>query len=802
MGIQVEKDEKSLLAVIYGSGDLEFGLVKALKRQHLRVIHLESETDALPILEKPAYIFFFAENTVPLANLKIQLREALISASRCGARLVVTLGDLDETYEQALEETLEKNSWPVTRAETRGKMDGPSGPLTEIAVGKLVRLAFSAHTMAKQILIGKEETAAKKPTSAQRVLSTQDVFNKLNQFKKKKVFRPKQAIGRLALFASLILISASLFLLILPTLRGIYNLNTAKNDLLSGQFDDAQIAATNAKADFTSAKQIALLIPMEGYFDSLVLGQTAADLFGRVAKIGPQTLLFAKSLSGGDSPNLGPVLAQIHAQVGPIKDDLGLIEAQTKNFPFFKKYLAEVPRARATLDQADNFLSVWPEILPPNKKQTFLLIFQNSAELRPTGGFIGSYGLVNFDSGKLTSWQIYDIYSADGQLRGQISPPDELLHFLNQPSWFMRDGNWAPDFPLTAKRLLWFLEKETGQQADGVIAINLGAAKKILEATGPVAVPDLSQTVSSNDFFEKAEYSSEINFFAGSTQKKDFLGAVARGMLAKVTAGASTNWPAMGQALFLALEQKDIMIYFNAPGAEKIAVDSGWGGAITNNACGDGVTNCLMVVEANLGLNKANYFIKREIGVASIIDQAGNIDTTITVRYHNASPSETWPGGKYKNYLRFLVPKGATVTGFDINNGRKPVISPILSAIELEKLTTNQFFVFQTQEAASFSSFGTLVEVPLKSDLTVVFQYRLPNKLVFAPQTNYTFNFLKQPGTGPDPLDVTLEYPGFLAPENSDSLGNLLPLVFPQKLIYNSDTTTDRKFEVKFVNKI
>ncbi len=467
-----------------------------------------------------------------------------------------------------------------------------------------------------------------------------------------------------------------------------------------------------------------------------------------------------------------------------------------------KKYADQIPLARQLITQADSLLVAWPEVVPATGKKTYLVVFQNSAELRPTGGFIGSYALVKIDNGRLLDWKIYDIYTADGLLRGTIAPPDEILHFLGQQGWFMRDANWAADFPLTAKRLLWFLEKETGQTADGVVAVNLGAVQKLLEATGPLALSDFNQTVSAGDFFQKAEFSSEINFFAGSTQKRDFLGAVAKAILEKMTADTNKNYPALASALVASLNEKDILLYFNSREAQKAALSAGWSGTVEKEECLRSLKNCLMLVEANLGANKANYFVKRSLRVDSVISKGGDIENTVTVLYRNDSPSDTWPGGAYKNYLRFLIPKGSRLVSFDLGSGQKPIVSPVLTAAELARISPDEFFVFQSKEN-NFDSIGTLVEIPIETDRTIVFRYRLPSKMSFAnSKSAYDFFFLKQPGTNADLLDFSLDYPSFLTPVKSGGRNGNVPLVFNQKLIYNSDLGSDRSFEINFETKL
>ena len=394
----------------------------------------------------------------------------------------------------------------------------------------------------------------------------------------------------------------------------------------------------------------------------------------------------------------------------------------------------------------------------------------------------------------MVNWQIYDIYSADGQLRGRISPPDEILHYAGEPNWYMRDANWSPDWPLSAKRLEWFLEKETGQKVDGVIGVSLGTISKFLEATGPIEITDLNDTVTAENFFHKAEYSAEINFFPGSTQKRDYLGAVAKSLLEKIVSGSQNNLPKLGQALLASLQEKDLIFYFNSPVIQKTFSVNGWAGEIAPEECQKKGYNCISVVDSNLGSNKANYFVSKGLAVSSAIAKDGAIDTTITINYKNDSPSETWPGGRYKNYLRILIPAGSKMTDFSIGDTRVPWVTPILTEKELAKVTLQQFLVLQTMEGP-YSSFGALVEVPIGQTKKVVFRFRHPYRLQISSETpSFTMNFIKQPGTGKDPLDFVVDFPSFLLPAT--------PLVFPQKLIYNSDLSVNRKFEINFKRQI
>lgn len=822
--VAVERLDSTPLAVVFGKGAPEMTLAKVLAKQHLRVLHLADITDNLSVLEKPAYIFFFADDEVPPAGLRLQFSQALESATRFGAKFILVSENTGVILEKALQAEQDNAGWPVVKVEMRGRIDVEDKAGLEEAASKLVRLAFASHQTEKVIILGKERPVSRKAEPPERNLSVQDVFDRLNRYQRKKELPVRQLRGLIIVSLVFLLLVSPLFLLGVPGLVAYWHLEQSREALSRGKFVIAQEAARQAKDDLAFSKSVVQSfnswpfgsVPfLTKYFNLLTLGETAADIMERGSALGPKAESFASGITSAEGSDTASLAQSLHKELAPIDEDLGQVEAlisevasgQTAKvlsffgFPVSKIAVlnTQLPSIRATLNRADKLLAVWPEIVPPTGRRTYMIVFQNSAELRPTGGFIGSYGLVRFNQGKLLDWKILDIYSADGQLRGQISPPDELLHFLNQPSWYMRDSNWSPDWPLSAKRLAWFLEKETGDQVDGVVAVNLGAAQRLLVATGPLALPDLNQTVTANDFFQKAEYASEIDFFAGSTQKRDFLGSTAKALLTKLTDSSDKNWPAIGQALTAALNEKDVLFFFNSLAAQKAVLASGWAGTVNTPDCEKIDGNCLLLTEANLGLNKANYFVRRRFQVSSIINKGGNIETTVMVQYQNDSPSNTWPGGTYKNYLRFLVPAGSKLLGFDLGDGRQPVVSPVLTGSELQKVALNQFFVFQNTES-TYTSYGALMEIPIQTEQTVSFRYSPPTKVIFGQnKTFFSFDVLKQPGTGPDQLDFILEYPSFMTPVD-DLAGsvNQPPLVFPQKLIYNSNLATDRQFRINF----
>ncbi len=181
----------------------------------------------------------------------------------------------------------------------------------------------------------------------------------------------------------------------------------------------------------------------------------------------------------------------------------------------FKNELNDrMPHLRKYFLSAKQLTYVLPEILGENgHKKQYLILLQNNAELRPTGGFIGSFALLTVENGKFLDFRVEDVYEADGQLNGFVAPPEEITQYLGEAQWFLRDVNWSPDFPTVAQQAGWFLDKELKIKPDGVIGINLSVVKKMLEVSGPIRLVDYDEVITKDNLYERAQQHAELNFF-------------------------------------------------------------------------------------------------------------------------------------------------------------------------------------------------------------------------------------------------------------------------------------------------
>lgn len=406
-----------------------------------------------------------------------------------------------------------------------------------------------------------------------------------------------------------------------------------------------------------------------------------------------------------------------------------------------------------------------PEIFGFDGPKTYLLVFQNSNELRPTGGFIGSYGKLVIKNGKIDQLLVDDVYNVDGVLEAkgiELEPPEPLKEHLGISLWLMRDANWDPDFTKSGEQIKTFYNLATGEEVAGVIALDLEVIKEVLGLTGPVYLAQFNESISTDNFFEKTEFYSEAGYFEGSPQKKAFLSLLSARLLEKVLKLEPENTAAAARILKKSLQERHLLIYYPHSNLAELAAEKYWDGGIKTSE-GD----YLMIVDANVGATKANYYVKRSLNYAvSNTDRQGTLEGELTVNYVHGAASNTWPGGAYKNYLRVYTPQGSTLKR--VERSEEGVDRKALEITdEVTKSVENGKTVF-----------GTVFTLDAGKSLRLTFTYELPPtiNLGLSSQT-YRLVAQKQPGTVADPLTIDFLTPFghqvSKAPEGAKRVGNL-----------------------------
>jgi len=453
------------------------------------------------------------------------------------------------------------------------------------------------------------------------------------------------------------------------------------------------------------------------------------------------------------------------------------------------------------LTPIENTLDSLPYLLGFEEKKTYLVLFQNNMELRSGGGFIGSYGILSIDNGRITDFKVNDVYDADGKLTTHIEPPFAIRRFLGASHWFLRDSNFAIDFPTNAEKASMFLKLETGQSVDGVIAVDTTFLKNILASVGPVEVPDYKETVNEKNFYILTQTHVEKDFFPGSTQKKDFLRSLLAAMQLKISSN-NFSYVNLSKAIGESIRDKHLFFAFADPAPQKLFTVNNLSASLIDlrERKLNQYLDFFAVIDANLGLNKSNYYLKRSIEQSVLITPSGDIEETAVITYKNESTKDSAFAGDYKNYVRFVLPQGAFLNDIKIDN----VTNKTVNAITDPEIFTGKNFLAPKElevekgKEQEKNTFGFLVTVPSGKSKKVAISYTV-EKAVNASASAFAYNLrvFKQPGVERDDYLFSLKFPSVFTPVSFDNKFRNTG----GKLFYSGEISQDMDFQAEFGKK-
>jgi len=173
------------------------------------------------------------------------------------------------------------------------------------------------------------------------------------------------------------------------------------------------------------------------------------------------------------------------------------------------------------------------------------------------------------------------------------------------------------------------------------------AIKHLLESIESLYIPDYKETITAENFYLKAQLYAEEDFFPGSQEKKRFLASVTNHLLLKLPSHLS---PRLMQSIFDGQDQKQIAIAMKDQTIQSFIEQKYWAGRILENTCAvpetiPCVADYLFSVDANVGVNKANFFIEKPTSLHVHISPDGEVTNTVTIAYKNNSFQGVFPGG-------------------------------------------------------------------------------------------------------------------------------------------------------------
>ncbi len=411
------------------------------------------------------------------------------------------------------------------------------------------------------------------------------------------------------------------------------------------------------------------------------------------------------------------------------------------------KIQTQLPQFTESLDKLNKLFNFSLRVFGFSGPQRYLFIFQNENEIRPTGGFMGSYAEVIYHRGQLVKMAVptggfYDLKQDFQAANKKIISPAPL-HLVGTP-WMIWDVNWWLDFPTSMKKLLWFYEESGGPTMDGVLAFNTRFASELLKITGPIALEDYGgEVITAANLDLVLQHKTEFDYDKEANQPKKVIGELMQGLLNKLeNVPADSIWPLM-EVVNQSLAKKDIQLYFIDESLQQLAKQFNWAGEVKSAA-----KDYLAVVDTNIAGGKTNAYLKQEIKHYLNLQPNGSLIATVSIkRQHQGNlvepTSAAYVFAKANNvsYQRVYVPLGSKFLGASGFNPPAPelfkevylgyVLDADLAAEQKHASLDSETGTVIGQESGK-TVFGNWLQVKPGEEAILTFSYLLPFKFNLA----------------------------------------------------------------------
>ncbi|MFA6973235.1 MAG: DUF4012 domain-containing protein [Parcubacteria group bacterium] len=476
--------------------------------------------------------------------------------------------------------------------------------------------------------------------------------------------------------------------------------------------------------------------------------------------------------------------------------------AQRAQFVTIKNQLPEVNKFLTAIIGNSH---IFTDVLGGNGPRKYLFLFQNNQEMRATGGFIGTYGVLDIFNGRINKFFIDGIFNPDGQLREKVVPPEPIQKI--SAAWSLHDSNWFPNFPVSAEKATWFYEKTGGPTVDGVITMTPAVMQKLLAVTGPIDLPDYGVTVDKDNFVEKVQQEVEVDYDKELNQPKKILADLAPKILDRIfNARSFSDIARTLNILNESLNEKQILIYSKNFEIEKELSNLGWSGEVLNTQ-----KDYLSVINTNINGFKTDGMIEEKIEHQAEIQADGSVIDTVTVTRHHKGGNEAYEFWNKVNadYMRVYVPKGSQLLSTE--GQTREFVTPPLDygalnfkrdaqvQMEKEAMKIDEASGTTIYDDGEKTVFANWVYVSPQETVTVKYKYVLPFKVDLSRKNNpvdtYSLLAQKQSGSVGSQFISQIKYPdefkiNWKYPDGATTNGNNLKL--------ETDLRTDKFVGVAF----
>src|SRR3990167_9102664 len=442
---------------------------------------------------------------------------------------------------------------------------------------------------------------------------------------------------------------------------------------------------------------------------------------------------------------ISPQLESVSTQLTQAQTELNKINPRHYP-PSIRTKIASLQSSLASsgevLKNIKPLLAFLPKLLGQAETQTYLLIFQNDAEIRGSGGFLTAYAILETFRGKITPVLSQDIYELDNQFGKRLPAPEPIKKYLPLVyNWHLRDMNLSPDFTVSMDAFLPnYKEVAQYKDFDGVIAMDTQIVVDLLKVLGPVGVADwgtydaeiVKECNCPQVVYKMEDYATRPTYYV-KANRKGMIGPLMHSILLNVMNSPKKLWPQFVEIGLNNIKAKHLMFYFPDDPAMQQAADA-------FNASGrvkEFKADYFYLNDTNFAGAKSNLYVQQDIEQVIDVASDGTITKTVTITYTNHEPPDDCNlesgglclNGILRDWVRLYVPEGSQL------------VEVLGSNIEA---TTNKDLGKTVLEA--------FIELRPESRTKPIFKYTLP----FKKTGEYRLLLQKQPGAKNHHYSVSL----------------------------------------------
>lgn len=437
-------------------------------------------------------------------------------------------------------------------------------------------------------------------------------------------------------------------------------------------------------------------------------------------------------------------------KIDPIANDISLAKKHLDQIDpdrYPKKYKEQIALIKNQFDGLAGFfvdakplIKKLPEIFGKDKEKTYLILFQNDKERRATGGFLTFYAIFKVKDGKIRIAESNDIYYLDATISHPKAPPEILTYHKGVYQFYLRDSNLSPDVPTSVSLFNSLYQKSSRKvDYDGIIFIDTKILVDLLKIFGDTKVSGINFSARIDNRCDCPQVIYTLFDIVDRPtpylreNRKGILGELMYALFYKALGfSPGKYWGLLAQTMFDNLKQKHLILYFNDPSLQEAVEKVNFAGKIVDYS-----SDYLHINNVNFAGAKSNMFVS-EVITSKTIFEGDKIKREVIVEYRNPYPHSDCNlerGGlclnaTLRNWVRFYVPKGAKLIGFQ---GSEKAV--------------------KTYEDLGKTVFEGFLSIYPQGKAKVVVSYYLPENI---KKGDYRLLIQKQPGIEDQKLTVTI----------------------------------------------